>query len=285
MIFFFFLKMPHRATYIFPRQFPDRRLDESSKQLLDHEKKKIFESIKSGTYDVESDGPKKPPLSTKKDDVFFSSSKHSAVSELFTGGNKLNLNKHKQIADFCDWLIEKKSGRSGHVKPYSHKFSSEEDRELLLPPESVPAPPPPPPPPETVKDTAIDRSFDREVSLPRLSSIESSYAGSLFSGTTLDGNFSCDIKEETSSVFTTKRKQEEGEGESKERMAQKSRESYYLQLTLAQRLTCLANIAAEPVLTLDTKLETWDAETVSYRLWVRNSLLFSTHVKTTLETK
>ncbi|KAL6128041.1 hypothetical protein ACLB2K_071399 [Fragaria x ananassa] len=41
----------------------------------------------------------------------------------------------------------------------------------------------------------VDRSVDRQVSLPRLSS-ESSYAGSLFSRTTtLDGNFCGDVKE------------------------------------------------------------------------------------------
>ncbi|KAF7817038.1 serine/threonine-protein kinase CTR1-like [Senna tora] len=269
--------MPHRATYIFPRQFPDRRLDESSKQLLDHEKKKIFDSIKSGTFGVESDDTKKPPLSSTtpptKNDVVFSSAKPSAVSDLFTGDDKLIRTKHKQVADFGDWLIGKKGGKSRHVKPYSRRLSSEEERELLLAPESVPEPPPP----ETVKDTAIDRSFDRQVSLPRLSSTESSYAGSLFSGTTLDGNFSSDIKEETtsSSVFTTTRRQEQVEEEGKDRMAQKSKEGYYLQLTLAKRLNCLASIATEPVLTLNTKIETWDVESVSYRLWVSGCLSYS----------
>lgn len=261
--------MPHRATYFFPRQFPERGLDESSKQLLDHEKKKIVNSIKSETFGVESDSKKavttNNPDATTKDDVVFSSGKHSAVSDLFTGKDKYQT-KQKQIAALCDWLSEKKGDISGPVKPRSRRLSCEEDCELLLQPEAVPESHPPPP--ETVKDTAIDRSFDRQVSLPRLSS-GSSYAGSLFSGTTLDGNFSSDVKEETSSsrVSPTTRRQEE---EGKEGMA-KYKESYYLQLTLAKRLTCLASLAREPALTLDHGIETWDAESVSYRLWVRSS--------------
>ncbi|XP_054788717.1 serine/threonine-protein kinase CTR1-like isoform X2 [Prosopis cineraria] len=265
--------MPHRATYIFPRQFPYRRLDEPSQQLLDHEKKKIFDSIKPGNFGVESGDKKKSSLSTTpiKNDVTNSPIKHSAVSDLFTGGGKLRT-KHNQVADICDWSIEKKGERSGHVKAYSHRLSSDEERELLLPPESGS----PPPPPETVKDSAIDQSFDRQVSLPRLSSNESSYAGSLFSGTTLDGNFSSDIKEETtSSVFTSSRKQEEDGKESKDKMVQKSKESYHLQLSLAKRLTCLAGIATERSLTLDTKIETWNGESVSYRLWVSGCLSYS----------
>ena len=269
--------MPHRATYFFPRQFPEHGLDESSKQLLDHEKKKIVNSIKSETFGVESDPNKKPPpppVSTTptKDDVLFSSCKSSAVSDLFTGRDKLRA-KQKQIAAFCDWLVEKKRHGSNHGKSY-RRLSCDEDHELLHPPESVSAPPPPQP--ETVKDTAIGWNFDRQVSLPRLSS-GSSYAGSLFSGTTLDGHFSSDIKEETlsSRLSTTPMRREEED--SKDKLAQKYKESYYLQLAFARRLTCLASLAAGPVLTLDTGVETWDAEAVSYRLWVRKMLLLSSH--------
>ncbi|XP_028777697.1 serine/threonine-protein kinase CTR1 [Neltuma alba] len=267
--------MPHRATYFFPRQFPERGLDESSKQLLDHEKKKIVNSIKSETFDPESD-PKKAirttTATTTEDDVVFPSGKHSAVSDLFTGNDKFRT-KQKLVAAFRDWVIEKKGDRWGHVKPHPGRLSYEGDRELLLPSESVP-----PPPPETVKD-AIDRGFDRQVSLPRLSS-GSSYAGSLFSGTTLDGNFSSDVKEETTSSrvsSTTRRLEEEKEeAESKETLAQKCKESYSLQITLARRVTCLASLAAdEPVLTLDAGIETWDVESVSYRLWVSGCLSYS----------
>lgn len=252
--------MPHRTTYIFPRQLPERRLDDSSKKLLDHEKEKIVDSIKSdSTFGVvESDAPTRKTLSSStKDDVVnvISSAKHSTVSDLLAAGDKFRI-KHKQnIAAFCDWLIDKKGNHSGR-----RLSASDEDRDLLLPP------------PETVvKDTAIDRSFDRQVSLPRLSS-GSSYAGSLFSGTTLDGNFSSDIKEETPSsrlsTVTTTTARRQKEEENKDTLAKKSKESYILQLTLAKRLTCLASLVTEPVLTPGT--ETWDAESVSYRLWVQN---------------
>jgi len=242
--------MPHRTTYIFPRQFPERGFDESTKQLLDHENKKIVNSIKHDTFSFESGTPKNP-LPTKENDVVLSSDKHSAVSDLFDGGDKFR-SKHKKIAEFCDWLIDKKVSHSSHHC----------DGDLLLQPET------------TIKDAAVDQSFDRQVSLPRLSS-GSSYAGSLFSGTTFDCNFSSDIKEETSSSRTpptiaAPRHKDEEEEQGTEKLAKKSKESYILQLTLARRLNCLASLVTEPVLTPGT--ETWDAESVSYRLWVRNSL-------------
>jgi len=247
--------MPHRTTYIFPRQFPERGLDESSKQLLDHEKKKIVNSIKHDTFSVERGTPNKP-LPTKENDVVLSSAKHSAVSDLFAAGEKFRT-KQKQIAAFCDWLIDKKVSHSGHHQDHHC------EGDLLLPRET------------TIKDASIDQSFDRQVSLPRLSS-GSSYAGSLFSGTTFDCNFSSDIKEETSSsrtlttIAAPRHKDKEVEEESTEKLAKKSKESYILQLTLAKRLNFLASLVTEPFLTPGT--ETWDAESVSYRLWVQNSL-------------
>lgn len=250
--------MPHRTTYIFPRQFPERGLDESSKQPLDQEKKKIVNSIKHDTFSVERDTPKKP-LPTKENEVILSSAKDSPFSDLFAAGEKFRT-KQKQIAAFCDWLIDKKVSHSGHHQDHGC------ESDLLLPGET------------TIKDAAVDQSFDRQVSLPRLSS-GSSYAGSLFSGTTFDCNFSSGIKEETSSsrTLTTiaaprhrEDEEEEVEEESMEKLAKKSKESYILQLTLAKRLNFLASLVTEPVLTPGT--ETWDAESVSYRLWVQNSL-------------
>ncbi|KAK7353017.1 hypothetical protein VNO80_18449 [Phaseolus coccineus] len=242
--------MPHRTTYIFPRHFPERGLDESTKQLLDHEKKKIVNSIKHDTFSVESGTPKKP-LPTEDNDVVLSSANHSAVSDLFAAGDKFRT-EHKQIAAFCDWLVDKK---------VSHHC----DGDLLLQPET------------TIKDAAVHQSFDRQVSLPRLSS-GSSYAGSLFSGTTFDCNFSSDIKEETSSSRTlttiaAPRHKDEEEEQVTEKLAKKSKESYILQLTLARRLNCLASLVTEPVLTPGT--ETWDAESVSYRLWVSGCLSYT----------
>ncbi|KAG5063992.1 hypothetical protein JHK85_005175 [Glycine max] len=278
--------MPHRATYFFPRQFPERGLDESSKQRLHHEKRKIVNSIKSPDTTTfaafESDAPKKqtaPPQSQsqsqshthdEKNDVVFSSTKQNAVSDLFTDGDKFRT-QQKQIAAFCDWLIDKKKDGNRpsrhHFKPYPKE--EEDEREPLLPPAAA----------QAVKD-AVDQSFDRQVSLPRLSS-GSSHAGSLF---TLDGTatFSSDVtKDETSSfcqVFAeedaTKKQQEEEEKE-KRNTAQKYKEGYYLQLAFTKRLSCLASLGSEPVLALDAGTETWDAESVSYRLWVSGCLSYT----------
>ncbi|KHN08281.1 Serine/threonine-protein kinase CTR1-like protein [Glycine soja] len=235
--------MPHRTTYIFPRQFPERvGLDESSKQkqLLDHEKKKIVNSIKHDTFTAESDPPKKSPPTKDNDVVVLSSAKHSAVSYLKTSVHSyFNIIK-RSITLKCLTLFRRK------------------------PPSRMPP---------------FTRALTGQVSLPRLSS-GSSYAGSLFSGTTLDCNFSSDIKEETSSSRTLTtipaprhKNEEEEEEQSTKKLAKKSKESYILQLTLAKRLTCLATLVTEPVLTPGT--ETWDAESVSYRLWVSGCLSYT----------
>ncbi|KAL6195010.1 hypothetical protein ACLB2K_030632 [Fragaria x ananassa] len=88
---------------------------------------------------------------------------------------------------------------------------TDEDRELLLPPEAIVDVLSAVPDTMSFKvDRSVDQDFDRQVSLPRLSS-GSSYAGSLFSGTTtLDGNFSGDVKE---SSATTRPAEEEVEEE------------------------------------------------------------------------
>ncbi|KAJ7958906.1 Protein kinase superfamily protein [Quillaja saponaria] len=263
--------MPHRTTYFFPRQFPERGFDESSKQLLDHEKKKIFNSIKSDeTFGIESDHKKSVSTTSTNSDVVFSSDKHTAVFDLFTDGDKKLQTKQKQFAAFCDWLIEKKGDRSNHVKPYFHRLSCDEDSEPLLQQE-------PPvvevPPTESVKDYVIDR----QVSSPRFSS-GNSYAGSLFSGTTLDGNFSSDIKATPSSRVSVISRRHEEEEESKETLVNKSRESYYLQLTLAKRLTCQASLATEPFLIQYNGIENYDGESVSYRLWVSGCLSYSDEI-------
>ncbi|KAL4301436.1 hypothetical protein HN51_052854 [Arachis hypogaea] len=275
--------MPHRATYIFPRQFGERGLDESSKQLLDHEKKKTLTSwVKSEpSFGIESDATSKKSKNDvveDDEDVVYSKT-HSAVSELFTvvGGRRENLrNKQKHVAGaFRDWLIERKGDRRSSHDHRRFSLSEEEDEcGLLLPPSAA-------------KDSAggaLDQSFDRQVSLPRMSS-GSSYAGSLFSGTatatTVDGNFLSEVvKEETTSSSTSSRRrrqqeevEEEDEKERREKVAEKSKESYMLQVTMAKRLTCLASLVTEPILAPTT--ETWDSESVSYRLWVSGCLSYS----------
>lgn len=113
-----------------------------------------------------------------------------------------------------------------------------------------------------------ERGFVRQVSLQRLSS-GSSYAGSLFSGTTLDGNLSSCICKDKDSTTTVR-----DEEESRESLAQRLRESYYLQLTLAKRLTQQATLASEPTLAQQFGGVCADAEAVSYRLWVLFLSLF-----------
>ncbi|KGN60414.2 serine/threonine-protein kinase CTR1 [Cucumis sativus] len=257
--------MPHRTTYFFPRQFPDRGFDSAStsKHILDHEKK-----INKDTFSTESDA--KPTPRPARD---FSVTKSSAVSDLFTG-DKAQTNK--KLPAFYDWLVDKKATRSAtaHVKTWLS--NCDEDRELLLPP--------PTSEPEhdttSVKDRSVDRNFDRQVSLPRLSS-GSSYAGSLFSGTgtgTVDGNFSSDVKDSSASKILsshTARPEEIEVGDDKENIAQKATESYYLQLALAATLRSHANLAGDPVLMEEGRVEITDAETVSYRLWVSGCLSYS----------
>ncbi|MED6148626.1 hypothetical protein PIB30_054797 [Stylosanthes scabra] len=296
--------MPHRATYIFPRQFPERGLDESVTQRLDHEKKRLVNSIKSpdnnnnNTFGAENDvvsttTASDTPVTTaplaKDDVVVFSSGKHSAVSDLFAGAGFSGVGgfrrKSKQIAAFCDWINDKKRDSGNRLNHRRRILAAEEEEEhdeheMLLPLSAAT---------ETVKDSSssggVDQSFDRQVSLPRLSS-GSSYSGSLFSGTTtFDGTatFSSDIntKDETSSSYATRKHHHDEEEEQYHNnnnnddngYARKYRESYYLQVTLAKRLTCLASLTNEPVLI--TAAETWDAESVSYRLWVSGCLSYT----------
>ncbi|KAG7971975.1 hypothetical protein I3843_07G161600 [Carya illinoinensis] len=257
--------MPHRTTYFFPRQFPDRSFEpSSSKQLLDHEqKKKVTGSACTSkeTFNIESD-----PKSSKGGSFTVAKKDISAVSDLFKRGDRFQTKK-QQVAAFCDWLVERKEEQSSHVKSSSRasRLSRDvEDHELLLPHDAEP-----------VKDRAIDRNFDRQVSLPRLSSAGSSYAGSLFSGTTtLDDNFSRDnVKDST----TTTRQEEEEEQETRgDSLAKRVRESHYLQLTLARRLASQVSLACEPLLMVEGgPVLASDAETVSYRLWVSGCLSYT----------
>ncbi|KAK3231073.1 hypothetical protein Dsin_002954 [Dipteronia sinensis] len=268
--------MPHRTTYFFPRQFPDRGFDASSssnKQLLElHEKNSVKE-----TLNIENDRKYSSSTTTKN-------YKSSALSDILTSSDEKFQIKKQQFNAFCDWLTEKKSERSSHhVKARSS--ASDEDRELLLPPPD-PVPVPVPAPVLVTEPVINDRNLDPQVSLPRLSS-GSSYAGSLFSGTTLDGNnlfsgttldgnFSSDVVKDTSAQLSTTRREVEGEEETKESLAQKTNESYMLQLTLARRLTLQASLVDGPLALQDCGgLEVADAETVSYRLWVSGCLSYS----------
>ncbi|XP_024040203.1 serine/threonine-protein kinase CTR1 isoform X2 [Citrus clementina] len=275
--------MPHRTTYFFPRQFPDHRGFDASaspspaaanKQLLENHEK----NTAKGPFGINENDRKSAAATTSTTTTTTKNLKNSAaplsVSDLFTSGDEKFKVKKQQFAAFCDWLTEKKEDRSAsrHVKSFQSRLSSgtDEDREpLLQPPEPKPVPVP-----DTVTKIDNDRNFDRQVSLPRLSSTGSSYAASsLFSGTTLDGNFSSDVKDTSTRVSTSR--QEVEEEESKDTAAQRTKESYMLQLTLARRLTLQACIFSGPLLLQESALEVSDTETVSYRLWVSGCLSYN----------
>ncbi|CAH9065802.1 unnamed protein product [Cuscuta epithymum] len=132
--------MPHRTTYFFPRQFPDRGsgfdASSSSKFLLDHEKTGGGQNGgKSGKED--------------SDEVSYASSRFDA-SESVTGGDKIH---GKQLTAFVNWLTEKKvKDKSSHHQIPQAEFEvgcedggvkdegGGEYRPLLLPipPEAVP---------------------------------------------------------------------------------------------------------------------------------------------------
>lgn len=279
--------MPHRTTYFFPRQFPDHRGFDGSaspspaaanKQLLENHEK----NTEKGTFGINENDRKSAAATTSTTTTTTKNLKNSAaplsVSDLFTSGDEKFKVKKQQFAAFCDWLTEKKEDRSAsrHVKSFQSRLSSgaDEDREPLLPPPEPEPVPVPVPVPDTVTNIDNDRNFDRQVSLPRLSSTGSSYAASsLFSGTTLDGNFSSDVKDTSTRVSTSR--QEVEEEESKDTAAQRTKESYMLQLTLARRLTLQACIFSDPLLLQEYALEVSDTETVSYRLWVSGCLSYN----------
>ncbi|KAL4310523.1 hypothetical protein GQ457_01G011140 [Hibiscus cannabinus] len=284
--------MPHRATYFFPRQFPDpgagAGFHVSSKQLLDdHEKNLLHQTPTTSTNaPADENDPKHFTISPNNNET------SSSLSHLFTDENFYS--KKRRLAAFLDRFIGRKASvvdPSRHVKPSSRRLSSitdhDEDRRLLLPPEPAPPQTHSPLPPETAA-VINDRSVDRRVSLQRFSS-GSSYAGSLFSGTTLDGDVSSEIKDtwtkddpSSSSAtlpVTREVKGPEAEEESKDSLALKSKESYYLQLTLARRLTSQASLLTEPLLVQDyCGPGIPDAEIVSYRLWISGCLSYGDRI-------
>ncbi|KAK8483239.1 hypothetical protein V6N12_055793, partial [Hibiscus sabdariffa] len=275
------IKKPNQLYELYGmiRQFPDRGFD--SKHLLDHEKKLDKETSTSvtptTTFNVAA--AENDPRETPKDFASAAAktkAEYSPLSDLFSD-EKL-LSKKQQLAAFRDLFINKKATtfRSRHVKP-SFTDHHDEDRELLLPP----APSPPPETNAVINDRSVDQNFDRQVSLHRFSS-GSSFEGSLFSGTTLDGNFSSEVKDTwtkdspPTAVPETGDVQEPEAKDNKDSLALKSKESYYLQLMLARRLSSQASLLSEPLLLQEyCGPGVADAELVSYRLWVSGCLSYS----------
>ncbi|KAM7253386.1 hypothetical protein ACFE04_026004 [Oxalis oulophora] len=252
--------MPHRTTYFFPRQFPDRGSSSPSPSSLSSSKQEIIS---------------KPFLTTTplKNNINHNTNDSDELPDhhdhIFTAITTTTTGLIDEKVAFCDWLSNKKQHNRSESVIDSH------ENEPLLPPEpqvvtlATPAP---------ILD---DRSVDRQVSLPRFSSIGSSYAESLFSS---------EVNKETSvsrpSTNTTTRHEIEEEEEEEEMLAvaaenednlmQRTKESYYLQLGLARRLGMQANLSDDLSLLQSTRpQDTWDAEIVSYRLWVNGSLSYT----------
>lgn len=308
------MKMPHRTTYFFPRQFPDRAggCDASStKSLLGHEKKLGDNSEENGSSKEGGDVTFKQL--TKED----SNSALSSVSDRFTGSDKIH---GKQLVAFVNWLADKKSSlnQNRHVKiKVDDGCEVDNDERRRLVPEQVTS---------VGKDKQLSLQrlsssgsgaglrkengagfqrqvsgsnysgvygkekalgFERQVPLQRLSSEEStSYAGSFFSGTTLEGNYwpstlVTEVKD--SELLTTREVGEEVTAEQGvngvDDLVQRSKESYYLQLTLAKTLVQQATLAADELMLLPEcrsvkgHAGSSDPETVSHRLWVDNFFL------------
>ncbi|CAI0463981.1 unnamed protein product [Linum tenue] len=318
--------MPHRATYFFPRQFPDRQspLDATSskKQLLDHEKQK---ASSKETFTCENDGlhrdsatvgsssssdppaPKATSIAATTSPLadLFTSSDDDRYHQRESHGDK-SRRKKKQLADFRDWLAERKVDRSstssGHVRlktrlsrsDYYDGVDDSDDRLLAA------APPPEheakvqdpdnvpreifgvklrcrlssdefdeterllaPPPPESeinvvMKDLRdVDRNFDRQDA--------ATTATTLVPGATSRQREAAAVAQEVADEVERSAKS----------FAQRTSESYCLQLGLARRLSLQADISGELLLLKDGSLEIPDVETVSYRLWVSGCLSYN----------
>ncbi|GAV66851.1 Pkinase_Tyr domain-containing protein/EDR1 domain-containing protein [Cephalotus follicularis] len=233
--------MPHRTTYFFGFDAC------SNNQLLSHEKKKIAKEAFSIENETKATSSFSSSSTTKNTKDYFTTNSSTTTTCSSSSTSHVsdladeNLPTKKQFAAFCDWLAEKKE-RSVHVKPRLDSGTGDEELESLLQHEPVMAVP-----------------EDREVSLARFSS-GSSYAGSLFSSDI--------VKESTNSTRQ----------EVEERLGQRRKESYCLQLSLARRLTMQANLADQLLQAAGPDHHdevTLDPQAVSYRLWVSGCLSYS----------
>lgn len=232
--------MPHRTTYFFPRQFPDASSSSKSKTFgIGSSENEVISCIAKNCPECESN------FSVRKRDE----------NEVVTGGKVHGKQLQNQLGDLVKWAtgreMKGRSSRDYHVRRVQYQDVDEEEedddeRERLLVPR---------------------RSESNDHRLRRLSSCGStSYAGSLFSSTTLDGNWSS-----TTTAIGFEPVEEKSETKEDEivadGLAQRCTERYYLQLTLAKRLSEQATLASEPD-QCSSRISTVDADAVSYRLWV-----------------
>ncbi|VFQ99013.1 unnamed protein product [Cuscuta campestris] len=240
--------MPHRTTYFFPRQFPDRGgggLDASSSPtnnfLLDHgnnNNKIITSSGQNGGNSPSSNSYHHHHHHNHHD------SYHDLPPPAGGGGDKIH---GKQLSAFVDWLAEKKviirDDKSPHDNPHHHHLKSSQvgdddddvagggnEYNLLLlptPPEAVPKvvvgsdhcrpshgkKPSLQRPPFTGSKPSIvpaKKGIERKASLQQLSSAGSSTSAfSLFSGSTLEGSWPSTVVKDSHTSTTTEAEVEE----------------------------------------------------------------------------
>nr|GEV51426.1 serine/threonine-protein kinase CTR1 [Tanacetum cinerariifolium] len=239
--------MPHRTTYVFPRKFPES-------------------GVATNTSSKSEDTSKQFSSFMINDDDRVTNTDVYGVLQERTQSTK----KKQQLTAFVNWLVEKKT----HESPVT---SNTEELNQLLP---------------VAKDIVHDEWRDyhhpisRNTSLQRLSSdAGSSYAASLFSGTVATSSsavFCMDSLMEEDVVIGHANDQEQhcskddDKGRCCRDRVRKWRDGYYLQLTLAKRLTRQATIGDEPTLIQGrgyggggaSVVTCYDAEAVSYRLWI-----------------
>ncbi|CAA0840746.1 Protein kinase superfamily protein [Striga hermonthica] len=266
--------MPHRTTYFFPRQFPERSPNESSpKSVADHDKKfGESEDVQRGKVALESFTSES--ISVRE---------HRARNSFVTGHET----HWQHLSAFIKWLSDKKrkeeeSRAWGHLEPEEIRLCNNEDcveeEEDLVNQPLLTLPPPAPEGDQRRSGSNLsgvdhERGFERKNSLQRLSCVGSTgYAGSLFSGTTLDGTWSTVTTGVTKDGPTA-----EGGGPGQNVCsgdAKRLKEGYHLQIMLARRLTQQASTAEEPLLQEHEIGGPPDPETVSYRLWATGCLSY-----------
>ncbi|XP_071717264.1 serine/threonine-protein kinase CTR1-like [Rutidosis leptorrhynchoides] len=296
--------MPHRTTYIFPRQFPENDvITNSPSKSQDHKM--------SSSFIINGDGNSNsvPDTDAYGHAVFLSGRHRFNKNDGIYGTHnhhihKTNSKKKQQLAAFVNWLVDKKQSvsgsgsglnsgsRAGHVRLNNN--NNEELNELL-------------PVPVKNDDVFIDddwsgHEFNHPITqlqsvhdhhssnLRRLSSdAASSYAASLFSGTIATSSSTAYYNYHKDTIITDDRtvgmKDEDhddhvvvGNDDVDRNGVRRWRDSYYLQLTLAKRLTHQATIGDDSTLVQGRGaggVTCYDAESVSYRLWVNGTLSYN----------
>ncbi|KAK9109059.1 hypothetical protein Sjap_017119 [Stephania japonica] len=258
--------MPHRTTYFFPRQFPDRGLESARSKLIpDHDRQVVAKDESLMSSNVEK--------KERKGMATMVIGRKVSVSEVFRYGKRVGALRFDWAdADDEDRLKVHHHHHHHHNSVLDGQRQKQVDEQVD---EQVVAVP---------REEAIETFVNKDRILGRRLSSGSSYpTTSLFSGTTVEEEnvSSSDIaKDDSHSLMDIRHEEEEKEKESLG--SRKARESYYLQLSLAVRISSQASLGEDSSLLqqttgLDLHLHgvPYDAQTVSHRLWVSGCLSYS----------